>query len=120
MRRAMVGSGTTRSVVAAGSLAFSLSFGMSAEAAVRVCTEPVSSPVTKMPTEREARKAALSSWVDAAKAAGIEHPAWRIAADKVFVCLPVTDGFECVARARACTIKNAPPGSRQTGPRREI
>lgn len=102
------------------SLAVAALLAAPATAAVRVCTEPVSSPFVRNAVELEAKKEAMARWVEAAKAAGIEHPAWRIAADKIFKCLPIAGGFECVARARACTIKNAPPGSRQTGPKREI
>lgn len=89
-------------------------------AAVRLCTEIVASPPMHARAEQDAKRLAISAWVARAAALGVEHPAWRIAADKILKCLAVEDGYQCIALGRACTVVQAPPGARRTGPKRDL
>jgi len=80
-----------------------------AMSAVRVCEDSVSSGLVDGASERIARAAALAQWkakVDLAH--GERYAGWRIAADKLLKCLPKGDGFQCLARARPCTLDQAP------------
>ncbi len=80
-----------------------------AEAAVRLCKAPVSSGPVIGETEQEARKNALDSWKFKALQHGEPYASWRLAADKLFTCLPRKEGgFECLARGAPCTIEQAP------------
>lgn len=80
-----------------------------AEAAVRLCEAPVSSGPVIGATEQEARKKALDSWKLKALQHGEPYASWRLAASKLFTCLPREQGgFECLARGAPCTIEQAP------------
>lgn len=80
-----------------------------AEAAVRICKGEVSSGLVGAANEQEAKKRALEVWRDKALELGKPFSAWRIAADKLLKCLPAkASGYECIARARPCTIDQAP------------
>ncbi|HEX2840271.1 hypothetical protein [Hyphomicrobium sp.] len=80
-----------------------------AKAAVRICEAPVSSGPVIGSTEQEARKKALDSWKFKALQHGEPYGSWRLAADKLFTCLPRKEGgFECLARGNPCTIEQAP------------
>lgn len=99
--------------------AIGLSGPFPVEAAVRQCTQRISSELTRATTEREAHRQAIASWTARAKAAGIAHPAWRIASQKLMKCLPAAAGFECIAIAAPCTIRQKVPRVRPHGPKRD-
>ncbi len=84
----------------------------SAGAAVRVCSEPLSSEVAIDPTEQGARKKAIENWIAKAELAGYEGALWRTAYNKLLKCLRTGDAFECVAVARACRVSQVPPRPR--------
>ena len=96
----------------------------SSHAAVRTCTARLTSAVVNDATEQGAKTKAISDWALKAKGAGIENPAWRIAAGKRLECKPVTAtgagtkaGFECRAIGHACTILQvAPPAPPAAAP----
>ena len=78
-------------------------------AAVRLCKGPVSSGPVMGSNEETARAAALAVWKSKALVHGEPYASWRIAADKILECLPRDGGgYECLARARPCTIEQAP------------
>lgn len=80
-----------------------------ADAAVRLCERPVSSGPVLGGTELEARKKAMTAWRSKALQHGEPYANWRLAADKLFTCLPRKEGgFECLARGAPCTIEQAP------------
>ena len=93
------------------------SFSSMAQAAVRSCTARLTSTVSKDATENGAKKKAISDWMVKAKAAGVAHPAWRLAAERTLKCLPSAGaggsppkpGFECVAVGHACTVEQVAP-----------
>ena len=79
-----------------------------ASAAMRNCVKLVVGQATAA-TELEAKKQAMDDWKKSAVAAGIEHPAWRIAANKSFKCETESDGqFTCTASGDPCTITQVP------------
>ncbi|MFO1170381.1 MAG: hypothetical protein U1E49_05360 [Hyphomicrobiaceae bacterium] len=79
-----------------------------AEAAMRNCVKLVVGQATAA-TELAAKKQAMDDWKKSAVAAGIEHPAWRIAANKSFKCETEADGqFTCTASGDPCTITQVP------------
>lgn len=82
-----------------------------AQAAVRNCTARLTSIAAKDVTELGAKKKAIDDWMLKAKGAGIEKPAWRLAAERRLICQSVPDGtpaaakiFECIAVGHACSI----------------
>jgi hypothetical protein len=93
-------------------LSLSLAMGCAAwapaEAAVRLCKQPVSSGFIVRPTEFEARKEAMTAWKAKAMEFGEPYSSWGVAVDKIFQCLPHKDGFECIASGSPCTIEHAP------------
>ncbi|MDX2287802.1 MAG: hypothetical protein NW217_03150 [Hyphomicrobiaceae bacterium] len=97
-----------------GGLPMLLAGAGSSHAAVRVCTAHVTSDVAVSASEVTARREAIMSWVRKSKSVTIPHPAWRIANLKVLKCVPAQSeaGFECVAHAAPCTIRQIAPGPR--------
>lgn len=83
-----------------------------ANAAVRLCEMSVSSGLVSGSSEHAARRDALTAWKSKAMRHGERYASWRIAIDKLLKCLPRDGGYECLARARPCTIEQA-PGRRQ-------
>jgi hypothetical protein len=80
-----------------------------ASAAVRLCEATISTGPVRGPNEDTARAAAIAIWKSKALDHGEPYGSWRIAAEKIFECLPRKDGgFECLASARPCTIEQAP------------
>lgn len=78
-------------------------------AAMRNCVKLVVGQATAA-TELKAKKQAMDDWKKSAVAAGIEHPAWRIASNKSFKCETEADGqFTCTASGDPCTIVQVPP-----------
>ncbi len=90
------------------SLLGAMTFVAGAEAAVRECKPLVVGDVASARSEREAKRSALSSWKAKAKAAGVAHPAWRIAINKTLKCEPVGRGHDCIALGQPCTIRQVP------------
>ncbi|MBU1210428.1 MAG: hypothetical protein KJ587_04025 [Alphaproteobacteria bacterium] len=84
-----------------------------AKAAVRICKAHVTSKLTSADSERDAKRAAIMDWTEKAKAAGFEHPNWRIAGYKVVKCVPRAGRFECLAHAAPCTIRQKAPHRRK-------
>lgn len=61
-------------------------------------------------SEIDAKRRAMDDWKTKSIAAGIEHPAWRIAHEKSLKCENAdTGGFVCSAIAGPCTISQVPP-----------
>ncbi len=81
----------------------------SAEAAVRVCAKHVTSKVVVAPHKRDAKRAAIMDWLEKSKSARIRHPSWRVANFKVLKCVASGKGYECIAHAAPCTIKQKAP-----------
>lgn len=80
-----------------------------ASAAVRLCEAAISTGPVRGPNEDTARAAAIAIWKSKALEYGEPYASWRIAAEKIFECLPRKDGgVECLASARPCTIEQAP------------
>ncbi len=80
-----------------------------ASAAVRLCEATISTGPVRGPNEGTARAAAIAIWKSKALEHGEPYGSWRIAAEKIFECLPRKDGgFECLASGRPCTIEQAP------------
>jgi hypothetical protein len=80
----------------------------SAFAAVRVCQDRILAAASAA-SEKEAKKAALDKWKEAAKARGEEFASWRLAAGRVLSCSPAPGGgFSCLAQGAPCTIEQAP------------
>lgn len=83
--------------------------GEAAHAAVRLCQPSVTSGIIVRPTEKEARKEAMTAWKAKAMEFGEPYASWRLASEKLLHCLPRKDGsFECVANGMPCTIEQAP------------
>ncbi len=80
----------------------------SASAAVRKCTEIVSSPVATAATEFDAKKKALEQWRAEALKQGEGWDSWRLAADKALKCFPKDKAFECVALGSPCIVDQTP------------
>lgn len=85
----------------------------SAEAAVRVCSERLTSGPQVAATESDARAAAIKAWGARSLSGlgpGATLPAWRIAASRTLTCRRVDDGkFTCEAAARPCLIQQKAP-----------
>ncbi|MEZ5923226.1 MAG: hypothetical protein R3D57_02465 [Hyphomicrobiaceae bacterium] len=91
-------------------LAFSgaIALSVDAHAAMRYCKSAVSGEGTAA-SEIEAKKQAMADWKAKSVDAGIEHPAWRIAASKSLGCEAGADGvYICNAIAEPCTISQVP------------
>ena len=81
-------------------------------AAVRTCTARIASIAAKDPTEQGAKAKAIDDWMLKAKGAGIDKPAWRLAASRSLLCqqVPGPDKmFECIAVGHACSISQVTP-----------
>jgi hypothetical protein len=79
-----------------------------AGAAMRYCTSSVTGTGTAG-SELKAKKHAMDDWKAKSVAAGIEHPAWRIALTKSLDCASASDGgYVCNAVAAPCTISQVP------------
>ncbi len=117
MGNGRISNGVIWAWLAAVLLAIGLSGSRPAEAAVRVCAGHVSSDVAKAATEADAKREAITSWVRKATSDVIPFPAWRIANTKVVKCVraPTGKGFECVAYASPCTIRQAAPALPKPG-----
>jgi hypothetical protein len=88
-----------------------------AQAAVRSCSERLSSGPQVGPTENAARQAALADWTQRAEAAaklraGLARPAlpnWRLATNKSVGCTRVDKGLvACIAAANPCVVQQVP------------
>lgn len=82
-------------------------------AAVRVCKPHVTSALTKDRSQKNAKRRAIQDWTAKAKAAGLKHPSWRIANNKVLKCVSRAGFFECIAHGAPCTIKQKAPTPRK-------
>ena len=94
-----------RAIIAAAFLGVAFS---PVDAAVRQCREIVSSDIASAPSEREAKRQALTQWHVKAAKLGAGFDSWRLAADKALKCFPKAGGFECVAFGRPCLIQQSP------------
>ena len=90
-------------------------FGTDASAAVRTCTARLTSIAARDATEQGAKKQAIADWLLKAHAAGIENPAWRLAAERRLICQSVPGTgqaaqtvFECIAVGHACSVLQNP------------
>ena len=63
-----------------------------ASAAVRLCEATISTGPVRGPNEDTARAAAIAIWKSKALEHGEPYGSWRIAAEKIFQCLPRKDG----------------------------
>ncbi|MEO1542546.1 MAG: hypothetical protein AAFR75_00775 [Pseudomonadota bacterium] len=81
----------------------------SADAAVRVCKPLVVGQIEQAATEKDAKRAALASWVEKSKRAGMEYPSWRLANNRRLRCEVVGRQHECVALGQPCTIRQVAP-----------
>ena len=103
-----------RSLCVLAVFAFGVFTVTGAQAAVRVCLPSVVAHQSSVESEFEAKKSALDDWKRKAVAAGLPHPSWRIANNKVLDCRESKSGvFECLAAAQPCTLRQVPPGARR-------
>jgi hypothetical protein len=77
-------------------------------AAVRQCGGHVASDVVSAKTEFDAKRQAISQWVERAVRGGRASATWRLAADRLLKCARNSDHFECVAIGRPCIIVQNP------------
>ncbi len=99
-------------------LSFGATSGLPAFAAVRTCTARLTSIAAKDVTELGAKKLAIADWLLKAKGAGIQSPAWRLAAERRLICQSIPNAganaapaFECIAVGHACSITQNPAKS---------
>ncbi len=79
-----------------------------ANAAVRMCGEPITATATA-DTEMKAKKSALDAWKAGAAKLGTGYDGWRLALDKILACKPGSGStISCIASAKPCTIEQAP------------
>ena len=95
-------------VLAVGLIA---SAAAAASAAERVCKAPMTGAAAVATTQGDAHMAARASWrMKTLKAHGKAHANWELAVEKITKCQARNDGgFECVATARPCAVRNANP-----------
>ena len=87
-----------------------------ADAAVRVCRQPVTSGLATDKTQARAQKRAIADWTNKSKAAGVSNPSWRIAAGKVLKCVqPKIGTYQCIAYAAPCTVSQVPAKRKRGG-----
>lgn len=81
-----------------------------ADAAVRVCAAPVSSGVKEGKSEAEARRLAMTGWIEAARMHGQGYMRWELAEGRRVGCAKGAGGnFQCAAVGRPCSIQQVPP-----------
>ena len=99
---------TVRICTLAAFLVANAIFTPTGHAAVRKCTEIISSDIAFAPTELEAKKKAMEQWHAKVAKLGTGFGAWRISTDRQLKCFPKDGGFECIAFAAPCIVDQTP------------
>lgn len=81
-----------------------------AEAAVKLCRQPVIGDIVEKPSQRDALKGAIDSWRRKTEVHGPRYGNWRLARGRRNSCARLPSGlYTCVAVGQPCTIRQVPP-----------